>query len=77
MLKVKPSETKTIIKASMSAKSIVPMIWGAPGIGKTAVANQCATENDYNYLQIILAEDRKSTRLNSSHSSVSRMPSSA
>ena len=56
MLKIKPSETKTIIKASMSAKSIVPMIWGAPGIGKTAVANQCATENDYNYLQIILAE---------------------
>ena len=56
MLKVKPSEAKAIIKASMQCKSIVPMVWGGPGIGKTAVAKQCAVKNDYNYLQIILAE---------------------
>lgn len=56
MLKVKPSETKAIIKAAMARKSIVPMIWGAPGIGKTAVANQSASEDGYNYLQVILAE---------------------
>lgn len=56
MLKVKPSEVKPIIKAAMSNKSIVPMIWGAPGIGKTAVTAQCAKENGYNYLQVIPAE---------------------
>lgn len=56
MLKIKPSEAKDIIKASMKRKSIVPMLWGAPGIGKTAVAGQCAAEENYNYLQVILAE---------------------
>ena len=56
MLKVKPSEAKAIIKAAMRSSSIVPMIWGAPGIGKTAVASQCAEESNHNYLQIILAD---------------------
>ncbi len=56
MLKVKPSEAKHIIRASMRSKSIVPMIWGAPGIGKTAISEQVSEEENYNYLQVILAE---------------------
>lgn len=56
MLKVKPSEVKQIAKAAMEKKSIVPMVWGAPGIGKTAVIEQAAKENGYAYLQVILAE---------------------
>ena len=35
------------------------------------------TENDQEEAMDIVETDRKSTRLNSSHSSVSRMPSSA
>lgn len=56
MLKIKPSETKHIINAAMKDPTIVPMIWGAPGIGKTAVAAQAAKDNGFNYLQVILAE---------------------
>lgn len=56
MLKVKPSEATHIINAAMKDNTIVPMIWGAPGIGKTAVAGQTAKDNNYNYLQVIPAE---------------------
>ena len=55
------------IKQAMRAKRPV-FLWGPPGIGKSDVVKQIAIE---------LSGDRKSTRLNSSHSQQSRMPSSA
>ena len=66
---------------------------GDSGIGKTSAIVQLADELDLNFVKLNLAqieeigdlvgfpvrqfEDRKSTRLNSSHVSESRMPSSA
>ena len=47
-------------------KNSLVVITGLSGSGKSSLA-----------FDTIYAEDRKSTRLNSSHSSVSRMPSSA
>ena len=56
MLKLKASEVVHIIDAAISDRSIVPMIWGAPGVGKTAICNQTAKKRDHNYLQVIVAE---------------------
>lgn len=82
MLKVKPSEAKAVIGAAMKNNAIVPMIWGMPGIGKTAIASQAAEEGGYNYLQIILAEReapdiigykyREGDEMRSSRSDISR-----
>jgi ATP-dependent Clp protease ATP-binding subunit ClpC len=47
-----------------------PVLIGEPGVGKTAVVEGVAR-------RIAAGEDRKSTRLNSSHRLTSRMPSSA
>ena len=44
------------------------ILTGKPGIGKTAIVEGLA---------YLIQRDRKSTRLNSSHSAKSRMPSSA
>ena len=54
-------------------------IVGLPNVGKSTLFNALTQSNkaeaaNYPFATI---EDRKSTRLNSSHSSVSRMPSSA
>lgn len=56
MLKVKPSEVTHIIEAAIRDNTIVPMIWGAPGIGKTAVGGQVSEANDRNYLHVVVAE---------------------
>ena len=48
------------------------LIKGEPGTGKTMLAEEVARA-----LNMPLLQDRKSTRLNSSHVSESRMPSSA
>ena len=54
-------ETSEALAERLSASGYAPLL-GEPGL-KQAAQDGC--------------EDRKSTRLNSSHSSVSRMPSSA
>lgn len=56
MLKVKPSEVTHIIEAAIRDNTIVPMIWGAPGIGKTAVGGQVSEANNRNYLHVVVAE---------------------
>ena len=56
MLTVKPTEAKSIIAAAIKDNAIVPMIWGAPGIGKTAIAHQVTEDNKLNYIQVIAAE---------------------
>ena len=52
---------------------------GASGIGASIVEHLCEQGVEVYFFDIDKkeAQDRKSTRLNSSHSSVSRMPSSA
>ena len=52
-----------------SGKMTSFILWGPPGCGKTTLARILATRTSM--------QDRKSTRLNSSHSGESRMPSSA
>ena len=48
------------------------------GCGKGGFISQLASAHpENNYLGIDITEDRKSTRLNSSHTDSSRMPSSA
>ena len=50
----------------------VNILSGINGVGKTTILNRSV-----NYLEQTSGEDRKSTRLNSSHTLASRMPSSA
>ena len=60
------------------------LLYGPPGTGKTLLARAVASSLETNFLKgnkllpcCISNTDRKSTRLNSSHSGESRMPSSA
>ena len=51
---------------------------GAPTLRYVRCTDPCAVATEFVALdKKLVAQDRKSTRLNSSHSSVSRMPSSA
>ena len=52
------------------------LLHGPPGLGKTTLAHIISRELNVN-LYRDWETDRKSTRLNSSHRSLSRMPSSA
>ena len=55
------------------------ILWGPPGCGKTTIARLIAGRTRASFLPFsaVLSGDRKSTRLNSSHLRLSRMPSSA
>ena len=53
------------------------LVKGEPGTGKTMLAEEVAAALNMPLLQWHVKSDRKSTRLNSSHSQQSRMPSSA
>ena len=74
-------QTKFHEEAIMKLKeNNVLIISGEPGIGKTTLAeNLCLyfTSKNYEFFDIEESIDRKSTRLNSSHTDISRMPSSA
>ena len=51
------------------------MIIGCGGVASVAIHKCC--QNSEVFSEIMIARDRKSTRLNSSHNVISRMPSSA
>ena len=58
------------------------LVKGEPGTGKTVLAQEIARAVnapliEWNVKSTTKAQDRKSTRLNSSHTDISRMPSSA
>ena len=77
----------------LATRTQVPLlIWGSPGVGKSAAVRYWASQrglecwtviaslrepSDFSGLPVVAAQDRKSTRLNSSHTDISRMPSSA
>ena len=61
-------EIRNVIRILSRKTKNNPVLIGEPGVGKTAIAEGLAEK---------IAADRKSTRLNSSHASKSRMPSSA
>ena len=58
-------------------KKSVVMLIGVNGVGKTTSVGKLASQFKADGKKVILAADRKSTRLNSSHIEESRMPSSA
>ena len=58
-------------KAGVALAASLPDDWVAPLI------NRIAADNTIRHVRVAREADRKSTRLNSSHSSPSRMPSSA
>ena len=53
------------------------LIEDVPGVGKTTLASALARSLNCSFRRIQFTPDRKSTRLNSSHPTTSRMPSSA
>ena len=67
------AELKRIQRLSFEENSRLTVITGRRRIGKTSLIMKAVDEMPTVYLFV----DRKSTRLNSSHRSLSRMPSSA
>ena len=69
-------ELKRTIQVLCRRSKNNPLYVGDAGVGKTAIAEGLARKITENDVPEVL-QDRKSTRLNSSHTDISRMPSSA
>ena len=83
------AEVRRVIQVLSRRTKNNPVLIGEPGVGKTAIAEGIAQRiakgdvpEALKHKQLVALDlgqlvDRKSTRLNSSHSAKSRMPSSA
>ena len=63
------------LRDEVAPKNIIMI--GPTGVGKTEIARRLAKLSQAPFIKVEASKDRKSTRLNSSHSRASRMPSSA
>ena len=74
-------ELLAVRKLNTEVKGQIVCLVGPPGVGKTSIAHSIADCMGRKFARMSLGgvhdEDRKSTRLNSSHLDLSRMPSSA
>ena len=84
MNKINTTQTLSLAEATTLIERVgancTMLLRGEPGIGKSTILKTLADRMpEYHavYLDATLLEDRKSTRLNSSHIPLSRMPSSA
>ena len=84
------TEHNSVLSKALEKGKVPSMIfWGPPGTGKTTLAQIIAEQSGRPFFALsainsgvsaireVIEKDRKSTRLNSSHSTLSRMPSSA
>ena len=75
--------SRSVIRSPGSSRQVRRLLRGWPALALAAVLSACAsaptrlTVPISDWIGYEFFPDRKSTRLNSSHSSVSRMPSSA
>ena len=78
VVKLAPGHILTISDPTSALPRSVPF-WSAESAAKAGVTDQFAggDQEAIAHLETLLTEDRKSTRLNSSHERLSRMPSSA
>ena len=73
--RIRVGEADVMLAAGTESMSIVPMMGNSPSLSPSLFERE--EDIGIAYGMGLTAEDRKSTRLNSSHEFVSRMPSSA